>query len=281
MKTAMRAGDKERLATVRLALAAIKQREVDERITLDDPQVLAVLEKMIKQRREAIAQFASGKRTDLVAKETAEISVLQQYLPAQMSEAEVDTLITDAIRRHRRRLHQGHGQGDGSGEGQGPGTHRHGCPERPNKAETRLIFPAATARAPWQASPAWLAHHLQDRSALGTHSAALHRRTHRPRRHRGDHRRARAAEEGGARVQGLLPVPRREDPLLLGQPRQAVLSLLRLRRARHGRSGSSWTTTTWPSPRRWRSWRRASGSRCRTRAAATTPRGARMTPSTT
>src|SRR5215472_825343 len=84
MKTAMRAGEKERLATVRLLLAAIKQREVDERIALDDGQVLAVLEKMIKQRREAITQFESGGRADLVAKETAEIAVLRPYLPAQM-----------------------------------------------------------------------------------------------------------------------------------------------------------------------------------------------------
>jgi uncharacterized protein YqeY len=97
MKTAMRAADKERLGTVRLALAAIKQREVDERITLDDGQVLAVLEKMIKQRREAITQFQSGGRADLVSKETAEIAVLQQYLPAQMSEAEIDALIREAI----------------------------------------------------------------------------------------------------------------------------------------------------------------------------------------
>jgi uncharacterized protein YqeY len=97
MKTAMRAGEKARLGTVRLALAAIKQREVDERISLDDTQVLAVLEKMIKQRREAITQFQSGGRADLVAKESAEISVLQQYLPAQMSEAEIDTLIQEAI----------------------------------------------------------------------------------------------------------------------------------------------------------------------------------------
>ena len=97
MKTAMRAGAKERLATIRLALAAIKQREVDERITLDDSQVLAVLEKMIKQRREAITQFESGGRADLVAKETAEIAVLQTYLPAQMSDAEVDALIAEAI----------------------------------------------------------------------------------------------------------------------------------------------------------------------------------------
>jgi uncharacterized protein len=97
MKTAMRAGEKERLATVRLILSAIKQREVDERITLDDSQVLAAIEKMIKQRKEAITQFDAGGRADLVAKETAEIAILQTYLPAQMSDAEIDGLITEAI----------------------------------------------------------------------------------------------------------------------------------------------------------------------------------------
>jgi uncharacterized protein len=97
MKTAMRAGDRQRLATVRLLLAAIKQREVDERITLDDGQVLAVIEKMIKQRREAIVQFESGGRSDLVAKENAEIGVLQAYLPAQLTPSEVDALIAEAI----------------------------------------------------------------------------------------------------------------------------------------------------------------------------------------
>ncbi len=97
MKAAMKAGDKERLGTIRLALAAIKQREVDERITLDDTQVLAVLDKMIKQRREAITQFQTGGRADLVAKETAEIGVLQAYLPAQMSEAQIDELIAQSI----------------------------------------------------------------------------------------------------------------------------------------------------------------------------------------
>jgi uncharacterized protein len=97
MKSAMRAGEKERLATIRLALAAIKQREVDERVTLDDGQVLAVLEKMIKQRREAITLFQSGGRADLVAKENAEIAVLQGYLPAQLSDAEIDALIARAI----------------------------------------------------------------------------------------------------------------------------------------------------------------------------------------
>jgi uncharacterized protein len=97
MKSAMRAGEKERLATIRLALAAIKQREVDERITLDDAQVLGVLEKMIKQRRESVTQFSSGGREDLVAKENAEIAVLQGYLPAQLSAAEIDALIAEAI----------------------------------------------------------------------------------------------------------------------------------------------------------------------------------------
>ena len=81
MKTAMRAGEKERLATIRLVLAAIKQREVDERIELDDSQVLPVLEKMIKQRRESITQFEAGGRADLVAKENSEIGVLQPTCP--------------------------------------------------------------------------------------------------------------------------------------------------------------------------------------------------------
>ena len=97
MKTAMRTAQKERLATIRLILSAIKQREVDERITLDDGQVVTVVEKMIKQRREAITQFEAGGRADLVAKETAEITVLQTYLPAQLSDGEIDTLITEAI----------------------------------------------------------------------------------------------------------------------------------------------------------------------------------------
>jgi uncharacterized protein YqeY len=97
MKTAMRAGEKERLATIRLIMAAIKQREVDERITLDDSQVLAAVEKMIKQRKEAITQFQAGGLADLVAKETAEIAILQAYLPAQMSEAEIDGVIAEAI----------------------------------------------------------------------------------------------------------------------------------------------------------------------------------------
>ena len=97
MKAAMRASDKERLSTIRMAQAAIKQREVDERTTLDDAQVIAVIEKMVKQRRESIAQFEQGGRTDLADKEKSEIALLQDYLPAQLSAAEVDTIIQEAI----------------------------------------------------------------------------------------------------------------------------------------------------------------------------------------
>ena len=97
MKTAMRSGEKDRLAVIRLVLAAIKQREVDERIVLDDAQITSVLEKMIKQRKESIVAFEKGARADLVAKETAEIVVLQPYLPAQLSDADLDALIAEAI----------------------------------------------------------------------------------------------------------------------------------------------------------------------------------------
>jgi uncharacterized protein YqeY len=97
MKTAMRSGEKDRLAVIRLLQAAIKQREVDERITLDDAQVTSVLEKMIKQRKESVVAFEKGNRADLVAKENAEIAVLQPYLPAQLSDAELDAIIAEAI----------------------------------------------------------------------------------------------------------------------------------------------------------------------------------------
>ena len=97
MKAAMRASEKERLSTIRMVQAAIKQREVDERIVLDDAQVIAVLEKMVKQRRESIVAFEQGGRADLADKEKAEIALLQVYLPAQLSEAEVDALIKESI----------------------------------------------------------------------------------------------------------------------------------------------------------------------------------------
>jgi uncharacterized protein YqeY len=97
MKAAMRASDKERLSTIRMAQAAIKQREVDERTTLDDAQVIAVIEKMVKQRRESIAQFEQGGRPDLAAKEASEIELLQGYMPTPLSEAELDSVIREAI----------------------------------------------------------------------------------------------------------------------------------------------------------------------------------------
>lgn len=97
MKAAMRSGEKERLGLIRMITAAIKQREVDERVTLDDVQVLVVLEKMIKQRKESVVQFQAGNRPDLVDKEAAEITLLQGYLPSQLSDAELDVLIGEAI----------------------------------------------------------------------------------------------------------------------------------------------------------------------------------------
>jgi len=97
MKTAMRAKDKDRLGTIRLILAAVKQREVDERITLDDSQVLAVLDKMLKQRRDSIEQFSAAGRDELAAKEEAELAVIQSYMPAALSDAELDALIDEAV----------------------------------------------------------------------------------------------------------------------------------------------------------------------------------------
>ncbi|MBX3703257.1 MAG: GatB/YqeY domain-containing protein [Steroidobacteraceae bacterium] len=97
MKAAMRAGEKDRLSCIRMLQAGIKQREVDERIQLDDAQVLAVIDKMIKQRRESVTQFEAGKRADLVAKESAEIALLSSYLPAQLGDAELAAMIREAI----------------------------------------------------------------------------------------------------------------------------------------------------------------------------------------
>lgn len=97
IKAAMRGGEKTRLLTLRMFSAAIKQREVDERIELDDSQVLAVVEKLIKQRREAAVQYETGQRPDLAAKELAEAALLQVYLPQPLSEAEVGDLIEAAL----------------------------------------------------------------------------------------------------------------------------------------------------------------------------------------
>jgi len=97
MKAAMKAGEKDRLAVIRLINAAIKQREVDERIELDDAAVLAVLEKMVKQRKDSVSQFEAANREDLAAIERAELAVIDTYLPAKLGEAEVLAAIEAAI----------------------------------------------------------------------------------------------------------------------------------------------------------------------------------------
>jgi len=97
MKAAMKAREAEKLGAIRLLLAAVKQREVDERITLDDAGVVSVVEKMIKQRKDSISQFEKGARQDLADKEKFEVAILEAYLPQQLSQAEVDAIIADAV----------------------------------------------------------------------------------------------------------------------------------------------------------------------------------------
>ncbi len=97
MKSAMKSGDKQRLGVIRLVNAAIKQREVDERIELDDAAVLAVLEKMVKQRKDSVSQYAAAKREDLADIERAEIVVIEHYLPEKLGEAEIQAAIDAAI----------------------------------------------------------------------------------------------------------------------------------------------------------------------------------------
>ena len=97
MKTAMKAGEKDRLATIRLINAAIKQKEVDERVEMDDARVLAVLEKMVKQRKDSIEQYDKAGRDDLSAVERAEMAIIEQYLPEKMGEAEIKAAIEAAV----------------------------------------------------------------------------------------------------------------------------------------------------------------------------------------
>jgi uncharacterized protein YqeY len=97
MKTAMRAKDSERLGTIRLLLAAMKQKEVDERVELDDAMVVAIVDKMVKQRKDSVAAFTQGGRTDLADKEAAEIKVIEAYLPQRMSADEVTTAVQGIV----------------------------------------------------------------------------------------------------------------------------------------------------------------------------------------
>ena len=97
MKAAMKGGEKERLAVIRLIMSAMKQVEVDERIELDDSRVLTILDKMVKQRRESISQFQTGGREDLANKEQAEIDIISDFLPQALSDEEIESIINDAI----------------------------------------------------------------------------------------------------------------------------------------------------------------------------------------
>jgi uncharacterized protein YqeY len=97
IKTAMKARQAEKLGALRLLLAAVKQREVDERIILDDAGVISVVEKMIKQRKDSISQFEKGARQDLADKEKFEVAILEAYLPQQLAQAEIDAIIADAV----------------------------------------------------------------------------------------------------------------------------------------------------------------------------------------
>jgi uncharacterized protein YqeY len=97
MKAAMKAREAEKLGALRLLLAAVKQREIDERITLDDTGVISVVEKMIKQRKDSISQFEKGARQDLADKEKFEVAILEAYLPQQLAQAEIDAIIADAV----------------------------------------------------------------------------------------------------------------------------------------------------------------------------------------
>jgi hypothetical protein len=97
VKTAMRGQDKERVSTLRMILAAVQKKEIDENIELDDAQTLAVLDKMVKQHRDSIAQFQQGGRTDLVDKETRELSIVQSYLPTPLTDAEINALLQQAL----------------------------------------------------------------------------------------------------------------------------------------------------------------------------------------
>jgi len=97
VKTAMRDRNKERLSTLRMIMAAIKQKEVDERVVLDDGQVLAILDKLAKQHRDSIEQFRNAGRNDLVTKETAELAIVNEFLPQPLSDAEIDKLVDEAI----------------------------------------------------------------------------------------------------------------------------------------------------------------------------------------
>ncbi len=228
----MRSGDKPRLSVLRMALAGVKQREVDTRRPLDDAGVQSVIERMIKQGRDSVSQYRDGGRQDLVDKEEAEIKVLQTYLPQPLSDAELDTLIARMHRGGRRHERQGPRQGHGRDQDarRGPRRHEHGQRARTLDAHARLTARPVLAVTRTFAS-------LRARRIMPVHGRtnpqSLHRRADRSRRHRRGRRRARRVEARRQQLQRPVPVPRREDAVVHGQPVEGLLSLLRLQRAWH------------------------------------------------
>src|SRR6266571_2852746 len=195
MKAAMKAREVQRLSAIRLLLAAIQQREVDERKELSDAEVASVIEKMIKQRRDSIAQFQAAGRQDLVEKETFELNLLSGYLPKQLTDAEIGSEIAAAIVQ----------TGAKGAADMGP------------------VSPFIAARLPARRSVA---------ARFGRDPRFVQARTAPSDRHRRRDRALRAAEKERRQPSRLLPVPQREDALVHRKPGQAVLPLLRLRCAR-------------------------------------------------
>ena len=203
----MKAREAARLGALRLLLAAVKQREVDERITLDDAGVVAVVEKMIKQRRDSIAQFEKAARQDLADKEKFEVAILEAYLPQRLSDAEVEAIVAEAVAATGAQSPADMGKVMGAGEAEARGARRHGPGLRARQGEARgTIIPHDPA---------------------GLHPVAA-----RARRHRRRGGPLREAQEGGRQFHRLLPVPQRKDAVVHREPLQAVLPLLRLRRPR-------------------------------------------------
>ena len=214
MKDAMRARDRERLSTVRFLLAAIKQREVDSQTELDDTAVTAVIEKQIKQRRDSIQQYEQAGREDLAAKERFEFDRARGLHASRPFRRANRSSHRPGDCRKRRHLAGRHGQSHGPAEGGIGRSRRHGCGLDASQARTGRI----NGEFGSQTRP-------------GRDPPVVHSGSAGARRHHRCHRTPRSAQEKGRELFCLLPVSWREERLVLGQPEQAVLSLLRLRRA--------------------------------------------------
>jgi len=192
MKAAMKAREAERLATIRLLLAAMKQKEVDERIELDDAAIIAVVDKMLKQRRDSVTQYEAANRQDLADRERFEMTVLADYLPQPLSEAEIDALIEAAVASTGAAGLPDMGKVMGAVKGQMAG---------------RADMAAVSARIPRQG--------LGNYCYLCRHDRQGNSRPHLcSRQYRGYYRRVRHAQAQGRELPGLLPVPQRENPVV-------------------------------------------------------------------